>query len=62
MKLNTLLVETSYYADGKEIRQMDDLLIHLQREKNVRDAINLEILRDWKIIDVVFTLEKRPDS
>ena len=49
-------------ADGKEIRQIDDLLIHLQREKNVGDAINLEILRDGKIMDIVLTLEKRPDS
>ena len=48
-------------ADGKEIRQIDDLLIHLQREKNVGDEINLEILRDGKIMDIVLTLEKRPD-
>ena len=49
-------------ADGKEIRQIDDLLIHLQREKNVGDTINLEILRDGKTIDIVLTLEKRPES
>ncbi|MDH3780379.1 MAG: trypsin-like peptidase domain-containing protein [Nitrosopumilus sp.] len=49
-------------ADGKELRQIDDLLIHLQREKNVGDTINLEILRDGKTIDIVLTLEKRPES
>jgi S1-C subfamily serine protease len=49
-------------VDGKEIRQIDDLLIHLQREKNVGDTINLEILRDGKTIDIVLTLEKRPES
>lgn len=49
-------------VDGKEIRHIDDLLIHLQREKNVGDAINLEILRDGKTMDVVLTLEKRPES
>ena len=49
-------------ADGKEIRQIDDLLIHLQREKNVGDTINLKILRDGKIMDIVLTLDKRPDS
>lgn len=49
-------------ADRKEIRHIDDLLIHLQREKNVGDAINLEILRDGKTMDIVLTLEKRPES
>ena len=49
-------------ADGKEIRQIDDLLIHLQREKNVGDTINLKILRDGKTIDIVLALEKRPES
>ena len=49
-------------VDGKEIRQIDDLLIHLQREKNVGDTINLEILRDGKTIDIVLTLEERPES
>ena len=50
------------FADGKEIRQIDDLLIHLQREKNVGDTISLEVLRDGKIIDIDLTLEKRPES
>ena len=49
-------------ADEKEIRQIDDLLIHLQREKSVGDTISLEVLRDGEIIDIDLTLEKRPES
>ena len=49
-------------VDGKELRQIADLLIHLQREKNVGDTMNLEILRDGKIMNIVVTLEKRPES
>jgi len=47
-------------ADGTEIRQVNDLLTHLQREKNVGDTIKLEILRDGKIINIILTLEERP--
>ena len=49
-------------VDGKEVRQITDLLIHLQREKNVGDTMNLEILRDGKTMNVIMTLEKRPES
>ena len=45
-----------------KLRQIDDLLMHLQREKNVGDTINLEILRDGEIMNIVLTLEKRPES
>jgi S1-C subfamily serine protease len=48
--------------DGTEIRQVNDLLTHLQREKNVGDTMNLEVLRDGKMIDIVLTLEERPTS
>jgi len=47
-------------VDGNEVRKIDDLLIHLQREKNVGDTLNLEILRDEKMINIVLTLEQRP--
>ena len=46
--------------DGNEIRQVNDLLTHLQREKNVGDTMNLEVLRDGKMITVILTLEERP--
>ena len=49
-------------VDGTEVRQIADLLIYLQREKNVGDIMNLEILRDGEIIDAIVTLEKRPES
>lgn len=49
-------------VDGKEVRKIDDLLIYLQREKNVGDTLNFEILRDGEIIDVSLILEKRPQS
>ena len=49
-------------ADGKEVRQIADLLIHLQREKNVGDEMNLEIIRDGKIMNAIIILEKRPES
>ncbi len=48
--------------DGTEIRQVNDLLTHLQREKNVGDIMNLEVLRDGKMIDIVLILEERPKS
>lgn len=49
-------------VDRKEVRKIDDILTHLQREKNVGDKLNLEILRDGKTIDVALTLEGRPES
>jgi len=49
-------------VDGTEVRQVADLLTHLQREKNVGDTLNLEILRDGKIINIILTLEERPES
>lgn len=48
--------------DGNEVRKIDDLLTHLQREKNVGDTLNLGILRDEKSINVTLTLEERPES
>ncbi|MBS3925990.1 MAG: trypsin-like peptidase domain-containing protein [Nitrosarchaeum sp.] len=48
--------------DGNEVRKIEDVLTHLQREKNIGDKLNLELLRDGKIINAVITLEKRPDS
>jgi len=48
--------------DENEVRQVADLLTYLQREKNVGDTLNLEILRDGKIINIILTLEERPES
>ncbi len=49
-------------VDGKEIRKIDDILTHLQREKIVGDTLNLQILRDGKLINIKLTLEGRPES
>ena len=49
-------------VDGTEVRQVNDLLTHLQREKNVGDTMNIEISRDGKIINIILMLEARPGS
>jgi len=47
--------------DGNDVRKIDDVLMHLQREKSVDDKLNLGVLRDGQMVNVVLTLEKRPD-
>lgn len=49
-------------VDGKDVRKIDDILIHLQREKEAGDTMNLEILRDGRIAEIILTLDKRPES
>lgn len=49
-------------VDGKEVRKIDDILIHLQREKSVGDEMILQILRDGRITNVTIVLEERPPS
>ena len=46
--------------DGKAIRSIDDILVHLQRSKSVGDTIVLEILRDGQKIELTLILEQRP--
>jgi len=48
-------------VDGMEVRKIDDILIHLQREKTVGDTLELEILRDGRTTSLVITLEERPE-
>ncbi len=47
--------------DGNDVRKIDDVLMHLQREKSVGDTLTLGVLRDGQMMDVLLTLEKRPD-
>lgn len=47
-------------VDSKTVRKIDDILIHLQREKTVGDQMILQILRDGKVSDVIITLNERP--
>lgn len=46
--------------DDKDVRKIEDVLIHLQREKNVGDEINLGILRDGQPMNITVKLEQRP--
>ena len=47
-------------VDRKEVRKIDDILIHLQREKTVGDKMVLQILRDGRVSDFTLVLEERP--
>ena len=49
-------------VDGLEVRKIDDILIHLQREKSVGDEMILEILRDGRISEFTLLLEQRPNA
>lgn len=48
-------------VDGNKVKKIDDVLIYLQREKSSGDKINLQVLRDDKIITFEVKLEPRPD-
>ena len=48
-------------VDGIEVRKIDDILIHLQRQKSVGDEVVLEILRDGRTSNFVLTLDERPN-
>ena len=47
-------------VDGVDVRKINDILIHLQREKEVGDEMILGILRDGQMFDVTITLQPRP--
>ena len=47
-------------VDSQIVRKIDDILIHLQRDKKVGDSMILQVLRDGKVSDVVITLKERP--
>ncbi|MBA0908971.1 MAG: trypsin-like peptidase domain-containing protein [Nitrosarchaeum sp.] len=49
-------------VDGKQVRKIDDILIHLQRVKSIGDEMNLEILRDGRTTNITIILEERPIS
>ena len=35
-------------VDGNEVRKIDDILVHLQRQKSVGDAMQVEVVRDGR--------------
>lgn len=49
-------------VDGKEVRKIDDILVHLQRAKTVGDEMILEILRDGRTTNVTIVLDERPNG
>ncbi|WKT57258.1 trypsin-like peptidase domain-containing protein [Candidatus Nitrosotenuis chungbukensis] len=49
-------------VDGITVRKIDDILIHLQRDKTVGDEMALQILRDGRVTSLVLTLEERPNA
>jgi len=49
-------------VDGKEVRKIDDILVHLQRAKSVGDEMVLEILRDGRTTNITITLDGRPNG
>jgi len=46
--------------DGKTVRKISDILIHLQREKSIDDEMILTINRNGEILELVMILEERP--
>jgi len=49
-------------VDGKEVRKISDILIHLQRAKAVGDDLVLEILRDGRTSNFTLVLGERPNG
>jgi S1-C subfamily serine protease len=49
-------------VDEKEVRKIDDILIHLQRAKSVGDEMVLEVLRDGRTTNVTIVLDERPNG
>lgn len=47
-------------VDGNDVRKIDDILIHLQREKSVGDEMELRVFRDGSEYLVTLVLEERP--
>jgi len=48
-------------VDGKEVRKINDILVHLQREKSVGDEMILGVMRDGDLLHLTLTLGERPD-
>jgi S1-C subfamily serine protease len=49
-------------VDGIDVRKIDDILVHLQREKAVGDEMILEVLRDGRTTNVTIVLQERPNQ
>ena len=48
--------------DGITVRQISDILVHLQREKSVGDEIVMTVNRDGTMIETILVLGERPQN
>jgi S1-C subfamily serine protease len=48
--------------DGRQIRDMDDLIIYIADNKSVGDSIVLQVNRDDSVIELTATLQARPTN
>ena len=48
--------------DGKEIKDIDDLILYISQNKSVGDNLSLKINRDGKIIEITAQLGARPSK
>ena len=46
--------------DGKTVRKISDILVHLQREKSIGDEMILSVNRNGEILELTMILEERP--
>jgi len=46
--------------DGKTVRKISDILVHLQREKSIGDEMILTVYRNGETIELTMILEERP--
>ena len=46
--------------DGKTVRKISDILIHLQREKSIGDEMIITVIRTGVVMDLTMILEERP--
>tara|TARA_Y100000996_G_scaffold413046_1_gene400434 strand:+ start:2764 stop:3894 length:1131 start_codon:yes stop_codon:yes gene_type:complete len=46
--------------DGKTVRKISDILVHLQREKSIGDEMVLSVNRNGEVLELTMVLEERP--
>ena len=46
--------------DGKTVRKISDILVHLQREKSIGDDMVLSVNRNGEMLELTMVLEERP--
>jgi len=46
--------------DGKTVRKISDILVHLQREKSIGDEMILTVNRNGEVLELTMILEERP--